>query len=448
MKKLLIGLLAMAACSPKETTQIPMKDIQLITLDPGHFHAALVQKKMYDAIDSTVHIYAPPGPDLALHMAKINAYNDREDSPTAWKSEIYESDDFFKKMISDKAGNVVVMAGNNAKKTDYIYKTIDAGFSVLADKPMVIDPADYDKLKEAFEKAKEKNILLYDIMTERSEITTVLQKALSQQKELFGELITGTLEEPAVTKESVHHYFKYVSGSPLIRPSWFFDTKQQGEGIVDVTTHLVDLTFWECFPEQVIKESDVELKAAKRWSTDLTLAQFQKVTGATAYPDFLANDVNGDKLEVYANGEIDYTINGHYAKVSVIWNYEAPEGTGDTHYSIMRGTKANLVIQQTAAENYKPTLYIESKGELTNEEVSTVLKEIAIKYPGVSVTAMGDKWKVEIPEEYNIGHEAHFGQVMERFIDYYQHGNMPAWEVPNMLTKYKLTTDALKMATK
>lgn len=446
MKKLLIGLLALTACSPKETTQT-LENIKLITLDPGHFHAALVQKKMYDALDSTVHIYAPPGPDLALHLAKIDGYNSREESPTSWKSEIYESDDFFQKMIDEKAGNVVVMAGNNAKKTDYIFKTIDAGFNVLADKPMVIDPAEYHKLKEAFDIAKEKNVLLYDIMTERSEITTVLQKELSLQKELFGELVKGTLEEPAVTKESVHHYFKYVSGSPLIRPSWFFDTKQQGEGIVDVTTHLVDLTFWECFPEQIINDTDVELKAAKRWSTSLTNEQFNKVTGQSSFPDFLKNDVKNGQLEVYANGEINYTVNGHFAKVSVIWNYEAPVGTGDTHYSIMRGSKANLVIQQTAAENYKPTLYIASKGTLTAEEVSAAIVQIAKKYPGVTVSEIGDKWKVEIPEEYNIGHEAHFGQVMERFIDYYQHGTMPAWEVPNMLTKYKLTTDALQMAT-
>ena len=92
------------------------------------------------------------------------------------------------------------------------------------------------------------NVLLYDIMTERYEITSILQKELSQDKTLFGELEKGTLENPAVTKESVHHYFKYVSGSPLIRPTWYYDVEQEGNGLVDVTTHLVDLIQWECFP--------------------------------------------------------------------------------------------------------------------------------------------------------------------------------------------------------
>ena len=31
---------------------------RLITLDPGHFHAALVQKFMYPDVDSVVHVYS------------------------------------------------------------------------------------------------------------------------------------------------------------------------------------------------------------------------------------------------------------------------------------------------------------------------------------------------------------------------------------------------------
>jgi hypothetical protein len=37
--------------------------IRLVTLDPGHFHAALVQKFMYDGVDARVHVYAPGGDD-------------------------------------------------------------------------------------------------------------------------------------------------------------------------------------------------------------------------------------------------------------------------------------------------------------------------------------------------------------------------------------------------
>ena len=51
-------------------------------------------------------------------------------------------------------------------------------------------------LEEAFATAEENGVLLYDIMTERHEITTMLQKELSQIPEVFGELQTGTPEDP------------------------------------------------------------------------------------------------------------------------------------------------------------------------------------------------------------------------------------------------------------
>src|ERR1700746_4060202 len=93
------------------------KLVQLITLDPGHFHAALVQKTMYDDVDSVVHVYAPAGNDLQLHLNRINDYNNRIEDPTHWKEKVYTGNDFFEKMIKEKKGNVVVLAGNNEKKT-------------------------------------------------------------------------------------------------------------------------------------------------------------------------------------------------------------------------------------------------------------------------------------------------------------------------------------------
>jgi predicted dehydrogenase len=437
----------MISCTTTEPTQISSK-IKLITLDPGHFHSALVQKSMYDEIDENVHIYAPEGPDVAAHLDKINGYNAHEESPTHWKTETYTGSDFFEKMLADKAGNVVMLAGNNQKKTEYIAQSIENGFNVFADKPMVINSADFELLKKAFKTAKEKDLLLYDIMTERFEISTMLQKALSRTPSVFGTLEKGTPENPAVTKESVHHFFKYVSGSPLTRPAWFFDVEQEGEGIVDVTTHLVDLVMWECFPEQVIDSSDVNIVSAKRWPTVLSKADFQKVTKLEEYPIYLSKYVLDDKLSSYSNGEINYTVNGVHAKVSVIWNYQAPEGAGDTHYSIMRGTRANLIIRQGEEQSYKPTLYIEPLAEISETDLNSAFEELNKRFPGVSFEKKGTNYEVIIPEHYKEGHEAHFTRVTQNYINYLQKGNMPAWEVPNMITKYYTTTKALEIALK
>lgn len=440
------------SCQSPASKENQEKKLRLVTLDPGHFHAALVQKTMYPDVDAHVHVYAPEGPDVQAHLARIDQYNKRAENPTSWDEELISGNDYFEKMLSDKAGDVVVLSGNNRKKTEYILKSLNAGFNVLADKPMVIDTANFNLLKESFEVAQRNKLLLYDIMTERYEITTMLQRELSMIPAIFGQLEKGSPGNPAITKESVHHFYKFVSGNVLTRPAWFMDVTQQGEGIVDVMTHLVDLVQWECFPEQSIDYSkDIVVNTAKRWPTEMSLSQFKTITKLDSLPGFLKNKVVNDSiLQVYSNGEINYTLRGVHAKTSVIWNFKAPEGAGDTHYSIMRGSNANLVIRQGAEEQYKPTLFIEAVTTDTGyaRTMAEQFKAIQSKFPGVELKQSGKKWEVIIPEKYKEGHEAHFARVTEKFLEYLKNGNMPAWEVPNMLSKYYTTTKGLEVSMK
>ena len=435
----------------KSFAQTP-KEIKLLTLDPGHFHAALVQKTMYPQVNASVRVYAPEGADVNFHLGRIDSYNTRKDKPTAWKEIVYTGKDYFQKMLDEKAGNVVVIAGNNRIKAEYIEKSIASGLNVLADKPMIINASDFEQLKKTFALAAQKKVLLYDIMTERYEISTLLQREFSMLKEVFGTLQKGTPDNPAVTKESVHHFYKYVSGSVLTRPAWFMDVNQQGEGIVDVNTHLVDLIQWECFPNQVIDyQKDIKMGEARRWTTDMTLSQFKAITKLNAFPDYLKKDVVNDTiLKVFANGEINYQLKGVHAKASVTWAFKAPEGGGDTHYSIMRGTKANLVIRQGAEQNYKPTLYIEPLVSNPNYEkaLQNALTTIQRKFEGIDLKKNEKGWEVTIPEKYKEGHEAHFARVTEKYFEYLNQGKLPSWEVPNMIAKYYTTTQALKKALK
>jgi predicted dehydrogenase len=424
------------------------KIVKFIALDPGHFHAALTLKTMYKDVDPSINVYAPEGPEVKDFLSKISTYNSRDKNPTDWEVNVSLSDNFLQDMVSKKLGNVMIVAGKNSKKIDYVLAAVKAGFNVYADKPLVINPEGFIKLEEAFKIAKENNVLIYDIMTERFEVTTGLQKAFFMSSEIFGSLINGSEEEPAISKLSVHHFFKYVSGQPLVRPAWFFDINEEGEGIVDVTTHLVDLIQWEAFPNQIIDRSDIEMVSAKRWPTVLLPSEFQKVTGYSYYPSYLSKDLDGENLKVFCNGEMNYKIKGKHAKVSVVWNFKAPEGTKDTHYSIMRGTKSDLIIKQGVEENYKTTLYIKPN-EIENFEnnLVTAINEIQGKFPGVASTKISDSlWKINVPEELKIGHEAHFGQVTSNFLTYLEKEELPVWEVPNMISKYYTTIEAYKMA--
>jgi predicted dehydrogenase len=351
-------------------------------------------------------------------------------------------------MLQEKPGNVLVLSGNNAKKTDYIMTAVSEDLHVIADKPMVITPGKFPLLLEAFETAKKNGVLLYDIMTERHEITSLLQKRLSQIPDVFGTLEPGTPDNPGITKESVHHFSKTVAGKPIQRPAWFFDPDQRGEALVDVSTHLVDLIQWACFPEQIIDyQTDIEMVAARRWTTDLSLAQFSHVTRLDAFTPDLQPAVENGVLRVFSNGEMTYKLKGVSAKVTVAWRYEAPEGQGDTHHSLMRGTQCDLEIRQGGPGNEKPTLYIESHGPTLEPLVKkAVLETLQADYPGIGLESAGEnQWVVTIPAAYRVGHEAHFGQVMQKYLGYLADKTLPDWEVPNMIAKYYTTTQALKL---
>jgi predicted dehydrogenase len=423
------------------------KKIQLITVDPGHFHAALVQKTMYEDVDSVVHVYAPVGNDVRLHLDRINAYNSRKENPTRWKEQVYTGADFFEKMISDKKGNVVVISGNNQRKAEYILRSLQNGFNVLADKPMAIDNKGFEQLKQAFEVARKNDLLLYDIMTERFEITSVLQREISMIPEIFGTLQRGTPKDPAVVKESTHFFYKFISGNVVTRPPWFFDVNQQGEGIADVMTHLVDLVQWECFPNEAIDYTkDVLIDSAKHWTTDVTLQQFTTLTKVDSFPVYLRKDISDDTLiKIFANGEINYAIRGVHAKTTTFWKYKSAENTGDLYYAIMKGTKANLIIRQGAEEDYQPTLYVEPAASFKTTDITGYFKKIQDKFPGVELQRTNNGWKVVVPDKYKEGHEEHFGRVTRNFLEYLKNKNMPAWEVPNMLAKYYVTTKALTL---
>lgn len=423
-------------------------EVKFMTLDPGHFHAALVQKNMYDQVSPDVFVYAPEGAELQNHLKIIDGYNARKDNPTKWNLKVCAGGDYLERMLAEKPGNVVVISGNNSIKTDYIRKSVEAGLNVLADKPMVITPEKFAGLEEAFKTAKEKGVLLYDLMPERYEVNAMLQKELSSHPEVFGALEDGTPQRPATEQISFHHFYKNVSGNALVRPAWFFDVNQEGEGIVDVATHLVDLVQWSCFPNQIINKKDIEIISAKHWPTLMNITEFSMATQLCQYPDFLARNVREDKLTVFSNGEIIYKIKGKVAKVSVEWKFKAPEGAGDSHYSVMRGTLCSLEIRQGMDEGFESTLYI-TANEGTDVNLFAVNLSRAIRdLPQKNIEIQKIKssvWKVIAPKELRIDHEERFAIVVKKYLEYLKNGNIPEWEVSGMISKYYTTTSALRM---
>ena len=457
----IVQLLAFASCTPAVDEAADEAvgtghEVTFMTLDPGHFHAALVHKYEYDQVDPVVHIFAPDGKEIESHLSLIERFNSREEARTNWKPVVYRGDDYLERMLEEPPGNVMVVAGKNGRKIEYIRRAVEAGINVLADKPMVIHPESFAVLKQALETADRTGLVVNDIMTERHEVTSILQRELAQMPDLFGEMTTGSVDEPAISKESVHYFYKTVAGRPLVRPTWFFDVSQQGEAIVDVATHLVDLILWQLFPEEPIDyanpDDGVRVLTARSWNTTLTPTRFAKATHESAWPEDLSSYVTNDSiLNVAANGEFVFQVRGVHGKVSVSWGFENPKG-GDTHFSIMRGTRANLVIRQDEPQNYRATLYVEPTGEAAADpqafeaRLDAALARLGTRYAGLSAEPSEFGWEVRIPEEYREGHEEHFTRVTEQYLEYLEEGALPTWERTNLLTKYHITTQAYSLS--
>jgi predicted dehydrogenase len=270
-------------------------------------------------------------------------------------------------------------------------------------------------------------------------------------REVTGEVLPGTAEEPGLYMDSVHNLMKVVAGTPLLRPAWFFDTDVQGEALADVGTHLVDLVPFLLFPDQAVDLGQVRLVAAKRWPTVLQRDQLLRVLGEATVPAPLAGRLEGDRFDYFCNTRVDYTLNGINVRLDVRWNYEAPPGGGDTHFAVVRGRRARIEVRQGPEQRYRTEVYVVPSRAGDKPAVLAAVKRklasLAPRYPGLAVEDAGAELRVVVPDAFRTGHEAHFAEVTRRFLEYLKDpAQVPGFETANMLAKYSVTTRGTELS--
>ncbi len=343
-------LLAIAAipsvlmsCKEKVREDDAKPDFSFAVIAPAHFHASLVQKDMISDADTCVRVFAPDSAGITTYLDFINTYNTRENNPTRWHILTITGNDFLDRFAADTTTNIAVIAGNNRDKTRYIAAAVSAGKNVLADKPLAINGPDYILLDKTMAMATEKGLQVRELMTERYDTVNIAVRHILSDTTRFGTLIPGTPSDPAIYMKSTHHFYKNVSGTALIRPEWYYDVAQQGEGIADVTTHLIDLIMWQAFPDTAITREDVEVTAASHYPTVITPRQFSLSTGADGvFPKYLKPAIRNGNLEVYANGTIEFRLKGINVRIDVKWDLRPPKDQATHSRHIITAPKALL----------------------------------------------------------------------------------------------------------
>ena len=68
-------------------------------------------------------------------------------------------------------------------------------------------------------------------------------------------------------------------------------------------------------------------------------------------------------------------------------------------------------------------------------------------FAGVMVEERGAEIHVTIPDSFRVGHEAHFAEVTREFLRMLRDRRaLPAWERPNMLAKYFVSTKGTELS--
>ena len=412
------------------------RELRLIEVDPGHSHAAALHATMLPGFSKEAHIYAPLGAELTAHLNRIAQFNHRAKNPTEWALKVYAGPDYVQRMLEEPPGNVVALSGRNQNKIDYIEAALGAGQNVLADKPWIIEPESLPRLERALDLAEKKGLIAYDCMTQRFDIAYQLERKLVNDPEIFGEPVQGTTDAPAVKLENLHALYK----KPSLRPAWYFDIRQQGEGIADVGTHLVDLVEWTLFPDQAIDyRRDVHMLRAERWPTILTREQFEQVTGEKAWPQYLRGVVKDDRLEYYTSNSAVFTLRGIHVSLQVKWEYEATPGAKDSYFASYQGSRSRIELREGAVEHYVPEVYV------IPSKPGQLLEKLRSKYPDLSFAETGGGIHVTIPHRAPDGD--YFALLVDRFLGYVRNPkDLPAWEKPNMIAKYYITTKTVQLA--
>lgn len=82
----------------------------------------------------------------------------------------------------------------------------------------------------------------------------------------------------------------------------------------------------------------------------------------------------------------------------------------------------------------------------TRQALDAAVERMSRKWPGLRAVESSEPglWRVVIPEEHAVGHEAHFGQTVRTFFDWIDAGAEEPAYVDNMIVKYHTICEAWK----
>jgi predicted dehydrogenase len=411
----------------------------LVFLEPGHFHATLTLREAHPGVSPEIVVHATAGPELDDFLVLVERFNRRAARPTAWRPRVRITADPLAALLDERPGDLVVLAGKNRGKARTIERLHAAGLHVLADKPWLVEPDDLAAIRVSLGGGP----IAREMMTGRRDPIGRLVKRLVDEPDVFGGFAAGGAAEPAIVQDSVHHFEKCVDAVPLRRPWWFFDSRIQGGGAVDIPTHLVDQAQWLLEGTGGPPAEPLRLLAARGWSTRVPVATFLRVTGADAVPRELEAAREGDALRVFCNAELTYALHGVTARAATRWEASTPPGGGDISRTVLRGQGAEIRVELNAETAFRRRVVVEARGDAARTARALARVAARPEWTGTRARPLGPAgWEIEVPPALDAGHEAHFAELLGELLGWIDAGHRPAAVAERTLAKYTLLAEA------
>jgi predicted dehydrogenase len=422
----------------------------LMVLEPGHFHAALTLRERHPLVSDEVVVYCaeapgptPEGQETGEFLELLAAFNRRPQRPTRWRPIVRSGPDPLARLLAERPGDVVIVAGRNDRKMGLVRRLHDAGLHVLADKPWITRVSAVADVRHVLSGGAR----VMEMMTGRHAPTSVIAQRLVAAPEIFGDFDTAGVE-PAIRLASVHHLEKSVNGAPLRRPPWFFDVGVQGDGLADIPTHQVDQAQRLVGSHAGATGDAAEVRTARRWSTPVPRGLFARVTGTADFPAELRTVVEGDVLAYAGNAELTLQLRGIDVHLTTRWDLTERPGGGDAHHAIVVGSGATVQVEQSPQTGFRRRLCVVPRrdGRRLEAALDRLLAGWQGEYPGLAAVPGPEGFEIRIPTGPGTAHESQFPLVLDEFLRGLDDAAAIDPRAADTLAKYELLARALALA--
>ena len=146
---------------------------------------------------------------------------------------------------------------------------------------------------------------------------------------------------------------------------------------------------------------------------------------------------------------LEYRLGPCLVRQRTEWRARQPEGGGDTHWSVARGTGASVTIRLGPETGFRPEIHV-GEGAKPSTDLGPRLERHlagwAAAFPGLAIAPSDLGYRLLVPPALATPHERTFPLVLDDFLDRVESGSWEPSEAAVIGQRYALLAQATTLA--